>query len=251
MKEAIELLKSKTQYGDALSNKLESSKNRPDIEFEILFAHQCESNDLQLSYEVSINPENDKTVDFSAELNSVQLNMELVRVGHNIEISALIKASTSSGYTLTTDNKNPHFRPEAQDIKLQTSLLEKVEKFNEVSSRSINIICVDCSNVHVGRMDIDDVATVMWGKPYNPYFGARWEGERIKGMLEDNYDKRGADLFKSNISAVIFVTTLKYLPLNYAYIAFNNRLATDHVALVLETLKMNKAFTDIIRCPLP
>jgi len=254
MEEEIEYLKSNTTYGNALEKSWKNNKKSKDFEFEILLAHQCESNNLELSYEESVNPENEKTVDFATTLGDIKINIELVRVGLNKGIRALQESKNSgelTGYTLESDATNPDFQTATQAIKLQMGLLEKVHKFIEVSSTTINIICVDCTNFHVGRMDHDDVAVVMWGKPYNPFFGEHFNGERIKGILEDSYEKRGSDLFKTNISAVIFVPRLKHLPLNYAYMAINNRQAGDHIKLVLETIGQNNPFTEIKICRLP
>ncbi len=247
MNEAIELLKQKNNY-ERLVGKWEKTRNL-DYGFEILFAHQCESNGLELTHETSANQSNEKTVDFSTIIDGITLNVELVRIGINKGIRELKRSDELEGYILGSDDENPDFRTGAQIIKLQWGILEKVEKFATPDEKTINVICVDCTNVHAGMLDEHDVAIAMWGRPYDPIWVERWEGNRIQGILEADYSQRGSAQFETDISAVMFVRKLKSFPLNQAYVALNNLLGLKHRQLVIETLKKNSAFTNIAICP--
>ena len=141
-----------------------------DIWFEVLFAFYCETNGLVLQYEVSATEENDKTVDFGFSTETgVNVYSELVRPDLNERLRAHIqKGGELTGYVLNSDDEDPDFRTCVQLIKLQWGLLEKVEKFAEVDNKTINIVVVDCSNVHAGMFDHHDLGMAMYGRPYNP-----------------------------------------------------------------------------------
>lgn len=250
MEEAIKYLSAKdSKYSKLLSRYKENGSE--ELAFEILFAYQMEQVGDAVQYEVSVNADSQKTVDFQVTANSINLNIELFRVGVNKGIKELQKQNELTGYVLSSDAKEEDFRTAAQIIKLQWGILEKVEKFGEPSESNVNIICIDCSNVHAGMLDCHDVAITMWGKPYASMWVERWDGERICGMLEDDYDQKRSDLLKSHISAVIFIPKLKWNPLNAAFVAFNNLLDHEHLDMALTALQAHSAFTDIGVCRRP
>lgn len=64
-----------------------------ELAFEILFAYQMEQVGDAVQYEVSVNANSQKTVDFQVTSNSINLNIELFRVGVNKGIKELQKQS--------------------------------------------------------------------------------------------------------------------------------------------------------------
>ena len=153
MDDIIEYLEQSGNHDQLLAKWRE--RNDDEIRFEVLFAYWCEEKCLSLNYEVNVNPDNDKTVDFNFVTdNDVTVNLELVRPDLNKGIREQLTGDVLQGYILTSDHADPDFRTCAQLIKLQWALLEKIEKFPQLSETTINIIVVDCTNVHAGMFDL-------------------------------------------------------------------------------------------------
>lgn len=221
-------------------------RNDGEIRFEVLFAYWCEKRGLSLNYEVNVNPDNDKTVDFNFITNNdVTVNLELVRPDLNKGIKEQLTGDVLQGYILTSDHKNPDFRTCAQHIKLQWSLLEKVEKFPEYSENTINIIVVDCSNIHAGMFDNHDLGMTMYGYPGNPVWQEYWDGKKLIGMWEQGYNQRGSKIFCDRISVVIFVPKQKIELLEEALTGLNPLKSKEHRQLVLDELKIYQAFVNV------
>lgn len=221
-------------------------RNDDEIRFEVLFAYWCESRDLSLNYEVGVNPDNDKTVDFNFTTNNdVTVNIELVRPDLNKGIRDQLSGDVLQGYILTSNHQDPDFRTCAQQIKLQWALLEKVGKFPELSEQTINIIMVDCSNVHAGMFDHHDLGMAMYGHPGNPVWQEYWEDKKLIGMWEKGYNQRGSEEFCERISAVIFVPKQKVELLEEALTALNPLKRKEHRQLVLDELKIFQAFVNV------
>lgn len=202
--------------------------------FEILFADEFELNGICLDYEVNINPSNDKSIDFIHHAEGdTKFLFELVRPA----MSEILQTENNQrlykdGVMLSTDHANEKLRPEAQTIRLQEELLEKVEKFPEPDNKIFSVIVVDCSNFHFGHFDQDDARISMYGVPNNPILLERWNGKRISGMLEKNYIKRNAPDFQRKITAVIFIPTLKPGKIfSEAKIVFNHFRSDQHKIL--------------------
>ncbi|MFA0715874.1 hypothetical protein AB4622_07635 [Vibrio splendidus] len=223
-------------------------RNDPDIGFELLFANQCESNGIELGYEKVVN-DTEKSIDFQAEVDDFVVNFELHRVGLNEGIRELKRKNELKGYSIESDANEPHFRTAAQIIKLQWGLLEKVDKFKKPENGTINLLCIDCTNVHAGMLDEHDVAITMWGKPYHPFWTEKWEGKKLLGILEDGYNQRGYKKFRECISAVIFIPKQKAILLNGGYVALNNFQPKEHREATIKALKQLNGFESIKVCP--
>ncbi len=214
VQESIERLRLTERYNYILDHLETSGSTNWPFVFEMLFADEFKLHGLYLNYEVNINPSNDKTIDFiyQAEGNTKFL-FELVRP----EMSEILQSEYDqkmyrdgvNGVMLSSDNAKNKLRPEAQTIRLQEELLEKVEKFPEPDDKIFSVIVVDCSNFHFGHFDDDDASISMYGVPKNSILLERWNGKRILGMLEKNYTKRNAPDFQRKITAVVFVPMLQ------------------------------------------
>jgi hypothetical protein len=150
-----------------------------------------------------------------------------------------------TGYVLNSDDELPNFRTCAQLIKLQWVLPEKVEKFPNVDGKTINIIVVDCSNVHAGMFDHHDLGMAMYGRPYNPDWQEYWEGNKLRGMWEKGYSQRGAKLFCERISMVIFVPKPNKNILYEALAAINPLQAYDYRVFMIEVMREIGAFLGV------
>src|SRR5271157_1704687 len=105
--------------------------------FEALFAYVTARSGLKFQYEINVNPDNDTTVDFvHEEIHKYTLYCELL----SPDLSDTLRAATEPISTdmegikswevvLESNHPNEYLRPEAQTIRLQEKLLEKVEKF--------------------------------------------------------------------------------------------------------------------------
>jgi len=201
---------------------------------------------LSLAYEVNVNTNTTKTIDFNfITENHVTVNFELVRPDLNKGIRDKLSGDVLQGYILTSDHADPDFRTCAQQIKLQWALLEKVGKFSNYSKSTINIIVVDCSNVHHGMFDHHDLGMAMYGYPGNPIWQEYWEGNKLIGMWEAGYEQRGSDDFCERISAVIFVSQLQERVLANALAALNPLITREHKMLVFNSLQNCQAFVDM------
>lgn len=244
MDEIIEYLENSGKHSQLLSKWRETGDN--DIRFEVLFAYWCEKHDLSLNYEVNVNSDNEKTVDFNLVTNNnVTVNLELVRPDLNKGIRDQLSGDVLQGYILTSDHRDPNFSTCAQNIKLQWALLKKAEKFPPCSNTTINIIVADCSNVHGGMFDSDDLGVTMYGYPGNPAYQEFWDGNKLIGMWEEGYNQRGAEDFNNKISAVIFVPKQKIELLDKGLTALNPLHSTQHRQLILDELKIYQAFDNV------
>jgi hypothetical protein len=234
VQESIERLKHTGRYTYILDHiKTSELTNWPYV-FEMLFADEFVLHGLYLDYEANINPSNDKTIDFIYHAEGkTKFLFELVRP----EMSTILQSEYDQkmyrddvdDVMVSSDNANEKLRPEAQTIRLQEKLLEKVEKFPEPDDKNFSVIVVDCSNLHFGHFDDDDARISMYGLPKNPILLERWNGKRILGMLEKNYTKRNALDFQDKITAVVFVPMLQAKKmLNGAKITFNYLRTEQH-----------------------
>ncbi len=149
------------------------------------------------------------------------------------------------GYILTSNHEDPDFRTCAQHIKLQWSLLEKAEKFSTFSDETINIIAVDCSNIHAGMFDHHDLGMAMYGHPGNPIWQEYWGDQKLIGIWEDGYNQRNSDIFCDRVSSVIFVPKQKIEILEDAMAALNPLKSNDHKQKILDELKAYPSFVDV------
>ena len=244
MEEIVDKLKKTGKHNLLLAMWYE--RNDDEIRFEVLFAYWCERRNLSLNYELNVNPENDKTVDFNfVTENGVTVNLELVRPDLNKGIKEKLTGDVLQGYILTSDHEDPDFRTCAQQIKLQWALLEKVEKFPPYSENTINIIVADCSKIHAGMFDHHDLGMAMYGYPGNPIWQEYWEGNKLIGMWEEGYNQRGSDKFCDRVSAVIFVPKQKKELLGEALAALNPLKSKEHRERILDELKVYEAFVDV------
>lgn len=139
---------------------------------------------------------------------------------------------------LESGSPNPYLRPEAQTIRLQEKLLEKVEKFPAPVANIFSIIVVDCSSFRFGHFDGEDCRMVMYGKTRNAYLQELWDGDPIIGLLNDHYDKKGAKEFRERITAVIFVPDISiHDSFGKAFIVLNEHRPEDHLKAVWLKLK--------------
>lgn len=180
--------------------------------FELVFACWLESAGYRVQYEVKANPENDSSVDFAIDCNGNNCLFELLRIENSDEVNEHINKQKeedplfeSYQLVLNSDHKNPYFTTAAQTIRLQEKLLEKVRKFPVPEETKISIIVCDCSNIHQGMLDEEDVRIALFGKSKQAAWQEYWDGNRLTGMYEDNYKYRNSEEFRERVAAVIFL----------------------------------------------
>ncbi|UCG55003.1 MAG: hypothetical protein JSV32_01955, partial [Dehalococcoidia bacterium] len=127
----------------------------------------------------------------------------------------------SYGLLLSSDHSNPYFRTAAQVIRLQEKILEKVEKFGQPSNEVLSIIVVDCTNIHSGMLDEEDVRIVAFGLAKNPVWQEFWNGIRLKGLFEADFTARNSEELREKISVIIFLSELKPGALKNSYFVVN------------------------------
>ena len=219
---------------------IERYRKYPDdrsVWFEMVFAYWLEDAGITSGYEQRVNAENDKTVDFVATVHGLNYEMELVRIEHSDELMKNLETQKAAedflpiyGLLLSSDHENEYFQTAAQLIRLQEKILEKVDKFGEPSDNTLALIVVDCSNIHLGMLDDDDVRMTAYGKPRQREFQEYFRGLRVKGLFEEDFKPRQADSLRRKISAVVFVTELKPGALEESLVAVNP--ARDVAAMI-------------------
>ena len=222
--------------------------------FEALFAYALERHGSSPGYEVNINPENSSTVDFILpEQNGSRLCFELVSPNMSDELAheagpRVTDAEGGSVYgaVLHSDNPNQHLRPEAQTIRMQEKLLEKVEKFPPPTEGVFPAIAVDCTKFHSGQYDEEDCRMVMFGRTQEPMLQERWEGSGLMGLLDERNVRRGASEFRERIDAVIFVPEVSpdtaANVLNDALIVMNTLRPSEYRDAFWTAIRGNDAF---------
>lgn len=227
------------------------------ILFEILFANVLVSSGIQLDYEVNISPHNDSTIDFvheeeigdrlCFELLSPEMSDELKRkcAPRKTDIEGISEYSVllEGGYY------NKYLRPEAQSIRMQEKLLEKVNKFPDPTNDIFSIIVVDCSSFHFGHFDGEDCRMVMFGRTKNFLLQEYWDDIQIKGLLDDCNYSRGAKEFRERITSVIFIPEKSINLLDRAFIVLNECRSKEHLEKFWSKLRHNKLFQKLKYVP--
>ena len=72
-----------------------------------------------------------------------------------------------------------HLRPEAQTIRLQEKILEKVGKLPEPDDAIFGLLVVDCTDIHSGMFDEEDCRMLIFGQTRLPQYQEYWRGNRI------------------------------------------------------------------------
>lgn len=149
----IELLQQTGRYGPLLAQLRDANdkNNFLALILEVNFAHQFESRDLALTYEVKQAPDHNSSIDFLRVLPSgdhVYLEVRLLQEGH-------------------AD------RSEQDDIiRIQSTILSKVQntngapiKFFSAAANAFNIVVIDASSSILGMLDVHDCMLATHGDP--------------------------------------------------------------------------------------
>lgn len=250
LQEIVDSLRDSGKF-NSIVEKIETARPLPmSFVFEALFANAFLKNGLALAYEENLPESGDSTPDFVYRSeNGKRCCFELIRPEMNeaLKIECEPEATDVDGvYTWEAllDGRHPqqHLRPEALTIRMQEKLLEKVEQLPRQSNEIFSFVVVDCSNFHFGHIDDEDCRMVMWGKTITPEFQEYWEGNRIQGLLEENYNRRNANIFRERITGVIFVPDIKLNPLDGAYLALNNLRPKEHLDILFNIFKGKETF---------
>ncbi len=227
--------------------------------FELQFANILESNGVELSYEVTIRPGTNSSVDFvhddsdgtrlcfellSPEMSN-QLKLEAAPVETEIEGVSIWSVALEGGH------ENPHLRPQAQTIRMQEKLLEKVGKFSEPADGIFSTIVVDCSAFHFGHFDAEDCRMVLFGRTQNHYLQEYWNGKPIMGIFNPANNNRGAKEFRERITAVIFVPEKDIELHDEAFLILNEARSRSHLETFWLKLKGIPAFAKLRYVPFP
>lgn len=227
--------------------------------FELLFANALESDGLELNYEVALRPGENTTVDFVHDgSDGTRLAFELLCP----EMSNQLKAESTPVETgfegvsawavlLEGGHHNPHLRPEAQTIRMQEKLLEKVDKFPEPAEGIFSTIVVDCSAFHFGHFDGEDCRMVLFGWTKSPYSQEYWNGKPITGILNPDNNRRGAKEFRERITSMMFIPKKDSNPFDKAFLLMNVCRSESHLRAFWLKLKGSAALAKLRYVPLP
>lgn len=245
---------------NSIVEKIETTRPSPmSFVFEGLFANSFLKNGLDLDYEEDVPESGNSHPDFLYRSeDGKSCFFELVRP----EMSEELKIECEPEVTDVEDiytweallhgrHSQQHLRPEALTIRMQEKLLKKAEQLPNQSNEIFSFVVVDCSNFHFGHMDDENCRMVMWGKTIIPEFQEYWMGNRIQGLLEQDYSRRNADIFRERITGVIFVPDIKLDPLDGAYLALNNLRPKEHFDILFNIFKDKETFKTlrVIRLP--
>lgn len=245
---------------NSIVEKIDNTRPLPmSFVFEALFANSFVKNGIDLDYEKILPESGNSTPDFLYKSeNGKKCCFELIRpeMSEELKIECEPEPTEVDGvYTWEAllDGRPPqqHLRPEAFTIRMQEKLLEKVEQLPTSSNEIFSFVVVDCFNFHFGHMDDEDFRMVMWGKTITPEFQEYWEGNRIQGLLEKDYDRRNANIFRERITGVIFVPDIKLDPLDGAYLALNNLRPKEHLDILFNIFKGKETFRTLRVIHLP
>lgn len=231
----------------------------PSVLFEILFANFFEQKEMKLDYEIRISQITNHTVDFVYHENDdCRLCFELVSPGMSAQLKPAfaprptdIEGVSSFGTCLESNHPNEYFRPEAQTIRLQEKLLEKVEKFPQLTDSIFSSIVVDCSSFHCGQLDGEDCRMVMFGKTREPLLQERWHGTQLLGLLDERNNSRWAKEFRERIVSVIFVPNQKANLLDGAFVLLNYCLNNSYLNNFISQIRNNPAMRNLKYVPHP
>lgn len=237
-------------FSKLLSKLEEVSPPAESFVFEAMFAHASAKSGLNFQYEINVNPNNHTTVDLVyEELGKYKLCCELI----SPELSETLKEATEPQGTdiegikswevlLEGNHPNEYLRPQAQTIRLQEKLLEKVVKFPEPIDNVFCSIVVNCTNFHFGHFDPDDCSMVMYGRTNVPEFQEFWGNYPILGLLNPSLRKKFADDFRTKITAVIFIPKLTPGLLQNSFLILNHHRTNNHLQEFWITLRKYAIF---------
>lgn len=263
MKHDLENIKKKLstieRYRKLLLNMNKDYQTPDSFVFEALFAYYAEELRLRFKYEVNVNPDNDTTIDFVYDEDiNYKLCFELV----SPDLSDPLKIETklqrtgidgTMGYkiSLTGNHPNKHKRPEAQTIRLQEKLLEKIIKFPEPVDNVFCTIVVDCTNFHFGHFDNEDCRMVMYGRTKINENQESWNNNPILGLLDPELRKKYADDLRSKITAVIFFPTISTGLLENGFLILNCHRSKNHLLDFWKILQNHVLFPNLKQLPRP
>ncbi len=246
-----------------IRDRIENSDNPTPFIFEALFAYALETHGISPNYEINVTPLNNSRIDFvykeedgskfCFELLSPDMSVELARqcTPKETEIPGVSKWEV----LLEGSHLNQHLRPQAQTIRMQEKILEKVDKFPDPSDDIFSIIVVNCQGFHFGHFDGEDCRMVMLGRTQNQFHQEFWEGEPIRGLLNRTNDKRGAQEFRKRVTSVIFIPKVppknSFDILDEAFIVFNELRSKKHLEFFWGKLKYSEVFCKLKYVPQP
>lgn len=247
------------RFSKLLSRLDEVSPPSDSFVFEVLFAYETAKSALNFQYEINVNPNNDTTVDFVyEEIDKYKLCCELL----SPDISDTLKQATEPQDTdiegikcwevvLEGNHRNEHLRPQAQTIRLQEKLLEKVAKFPAPVDNVFCTIVVDCTNFHFGHFDPDDCRMVMYGKTKVREFQEFWGDSPILGLLNPSLKKKYAEDFRTKTTSVIFIPKIEVNLIQNGYLILNHHRPNNHLQGFWTTLRRYEVFHRLKYLPFP
>jgi hypothetical protein len=259
LKNIKEELSKLNRFNKLLSKLYEVSPPTDSFVFEALFAYETAKSSLNFQYEINVNSNNDTTVDFVyEEIDKYKLCCELL----SPDISDTLKQATEPQSTdiegikswevvLEGNHSNKYLRPQAQTIRLQEKLLEKVVKFPAPEDNVFCTIVVDCTNFHFGHFDPDDCRMVMYGKTKVPEFQEFWDDSPILGLLNPSLKKKYAEEFRNKLTGVIFIPKLEANLLHNGLLILNHHRPNNHLQGFWTTLRQYEVFHGLKYLPFP
>jgi hypothetical protein len=259
--EILDFLRPFGKYSLIIDNIETSDSPKTSFIFEALFAYALERHEISPDYEVNVTPHNNSTIDFVyAEAGGNKLCFELLSPDMSDELreQCIPTATEIEGISkwevlLEGSHPNPYLRPEALTIRMQEKLLEKIDKFPDPSDDIFSVISINCESFHFGRFDGEDARMVMYGRTVNSIFQEFWDGEPIKGLLDDSLIRRGSREFRERISAAIFIPNID-APSNIldgSILILNHRRSRSHLRSLINELKKWEVFKKLRMSAIP
>ena len=222
--------------------------------FEVLFAHDFESKNQSLIYEVNLLSDDNSSVDFCYMLDDkITINFELRLIRQRKQITSSIKAqlNMSNSFEISLNGEDE----QDDTVRSQNLILSKCQKddgtpfkFSEPKEGLYNFIVINLSEIHLGMVDRYDCNLTMYGDSSVPphcrrgIFGMY---QNLSGNPSDK-EKEFSDKFKhfrETIHGILFVRYAKnsdilggiyiHRELEY-YMATNTNLINEEDATTIE-----------------
>lgn len=188
--------------------------------FEALFAHDFQSNNHSLIYEVKQLTDSDSSIDFCYKIDehkTIHFELQLIKQRQHItnSIKSQLKKSQSFEIQLNgEDEKN-------DTIRIQNLILSKCQKddgtpikFGEPREGLYNFIVINLAEIHLGMVDKYDCVLSMYGDSSVPPHCRRGMFGLCQN-ISDNPSEEESDLFnkfshfRKTIHGVLFVRYVK------------------------------------------
>jgi hypothetical protein len=214
----IEYLQRTKRYGPLISQfaRTNEKSNFLALVLEINFAHQFESNGLELRYEVHQDAKHNSSIDFLRTAptgDSVFFELRLLQKAQAVTDSINKQLESGPTYSVAMDGEDE----QVEIARIQNTILSKVQdkngkpiKFFSTDSNTVNLVVVDATTSILDGIDLNDCKLAIYGDPSVDELSRR----SIFGLFQDakaEYPQRIHDLaaryahIKGRLHGVLFL----------------------------------------------